>query len=141
MEVSHVRRRVQAAIAAARQRSQEHRHAATEAERAYAVFLEQVATPVARQVANVLKVEGLPFTLFTPGNALRLAPDRGREDFIELALDAAADPPQVVGRISHSRGSRTLDEERPLKAGVTPDALTEDDVLEFLLTALEPWLR
>ena len=141
MEVSQVRRRVQGAIAAARQRAQEHRQAAADAERAYAAFLEQVATPVARQVATVLKAEGLPFTVFTPGDALRLAPDRGRDDFIEISLNAGGDPPQVVGRISHTRGSRTIDEERPIKAGVAPDALTEDDVLEFLVSAVEPWLR
>jgi hypothetical protein len=141
MEVSHVRRRLQAAIAATRQRAQEHRQAAAEAERAYAAFLQEIATPVARQVANALKVEGLSFTVSTPGQALRLASDRGRDDFIEIFLDTGSHPPQVLGRISHARGSRTIDEERPVKTGVAPDAITEDDVLEFLLDALEPWLR
>jgi hypothetical protein len=88
-----------------------------------------------------LKAEGYAFTVFTPGGGLRLASDRTRDDFIELALDTSGDRPQVVGRISHARGSRTLDEERPVKPGAAPDAITEDDVLEFLLTALEPWLE
>jgi len=139
VEVSQVRKRVQGAIAAARQQAQIRRQAAAEAERAYAVFLENVAIPVARQLAGALKAEGFGFTLFTPGGGLRLAADRGRDDFIEIALDTTARP-QVVGRISYARGSRTIDEERPLKAGAAPDAITEEDVLDFLVGALEPWL-
>ena len=141
MEVSQVRRRVQAAIAAARERTQQHRGRVAEAERTYADFLEHVATPVTRQLANALKVEGHAFTVFTPGGGLRLAADRGRDDFIEFALDTDGDRPQVIGRISHSRGSRTVDEERPIKPGAAPDTLTEEDVLDFLLSALEPWLE
>ena len=140
MEVSQVRRRVQSAIASARQQAQLQRQATADAERAYAVFLENVATPVARQVAAALKAEGFTFTVFTPGGGLRLAAERGRDDFIDLALDTAAARPQVVGRVSYSRGSRTIDEERPLKANTPPDALTEEDVLEFFVSALEPWL-
>jgi hypothetical protein len=141
VEVSYVRKRIQGAIAGARQQAQQQRQTAAEAERAYAAFLAQVATPVARQVANALKAEGLGFTVFTPGNGLQLAAERGRSDFIELALDTESPEPQVIGRISHTRGSRTIDEERPLKPGTPPDRLTEDDVLEFFLSALEPWLR
>ena len=141
MEVSYVRKRIQSAIAGARQQAQQHRQAAADAERAYAIFLEQIATPVARQVAIALKAEGVAFTLSTPGNGLRLAADRGRNDFIDLVLDTDSPQPQVIGRISHARGSRTIDEERPLKAGASPDQLTEADVLEFFLSALEPWLR
>lgn len=141
MEVSHVRRQVQQAIVAARQQAQLQRQAVAEAERTYAVFLETIAVPVARQLANALKVEGFPFTVFTPGGGLRLAADRGRDDFIEIGLDTDSPRPHVVGRVSYSRGSRTIDDERPLKAGASPDALTDNDVLEFFLTALEPWLR
>ena len=141
MEVSHVRRRLQASIAAARERSQQRRQRSADAERAYAVFLQEVATPVMRQVANALKTEGYSFTVFTPGDGLRLAADRGRDDFIEFALDTSSERPQVIGRISHARGSRTIDEERPVKPGAGPEALTEDDVLEFLIHALEPWLE
>jgi len=141
LEVSLVRKRLKTTIDAARQRAQTNRQRATEAERAYAAFLTEVATPVTRQVANALKAEGYQFTVFTPGGGLRLASDTARDDFIEVALDTSGDRPQVVGRVSHSRGSRTLDEERPVKPGASPDAISEDDVLEFLLTALEPWLE
>jgi hypothetical protein len=140
VEVSHVRRRVQGAIVSARQQAQLRRQATAEAERGYALLLEQVATPLAHQIAAVLKAEGLTFTVFTPGDGLRLAADRGRDDFIELSLDTDAATPQVIGQISYTRGSRTITEERPIKPGTSPAALTEEDVLEFFVSALEPWL-
>jgi hypothetical protein len=141
VEVSQVRRRLQGAIAAAREQAQRRRVQAAEAERAYATFLQDVATPVTRQVANALKTEGHAFTVFTPGGGLRLASDRGRDDFIEFALDTDSTPAQVVARISHTRGSRTIDEEQPLKPGTPPESVTEEDVLDFLLGALTPWLE
>ncbi len=141
MEVSQVRRRLQAAIVGARERNHQRRQRTTDAERAYAVFLQEVATPVTRQLANALKTEGYSFTVFTPGDGLRLAADRGRDDFIEFTLDTESDRPQVVGRISRTRGSRTIDEERPVKPGTPPEALTDEDVLDFLIDAMTPWLE
>jgi hypothetical protein len=141
LEVSPVRKQLKTAIDAARERAQQQRLRSTEAERAFALFLQEVATPVARQVVNALKAEGYPFTVATPGGGLRLAAERGRDDFIDIALDNSGQRPQVVGRISYSRGSRTRDEERPIKPGASPDSLTEQDVLEFFLSALEPWLE
>jgi hypothetical protein len=141
VEVSLVRKRLQGAMAAAKQRAQQQRQRAAEAEKAFAVFLDAVATPIAKQLASALKAEGHNFTVFTPGNGLRLAADRGRDDFIEFTLDTSGDQPQVVARVSHSRGSRTIDEERPIKPGASPETLTEEDVLEFLVHALEPWLE
>lgn len=141
MEISHVRRQLKAAIDRSRERLLQRRQRTTEAERAYAVFLEAVAIPVTRQVANALKAEGYSFTVFTPGGGLRLAADRGRDDYLELSLDTDGDRPQVIARTSRTRGSRTIEEERPLKKDATPDAITEADVLEFLLETLEPWLE
>ncbi len=59
----------------------------------------------------------------------------------EFALETASDPAHVVGRIHRTRGSRTLDEERPVKPGTPPEELSEEDVLTFLLDALQPWLE
>lgn len=140
MEISHVRNRLRQTIDAARERAQGRRQRVADAERAFEQFL-LVATPLARQIANALKVEGYAFTVFTPERGLRLAADRGRDEFIDLSLDTSADRPQVIGRISSSRGSRTIDEERPLKAGASPGDISEEEVLEFLLAALEPWLQ
>jgi hypothetical protein len=141
MEVSQVNKRLTMAIEQARARAQTRRQRAASAEKAYGVFLETLATPVARQVANALKVAGIAFTLGTPGGGLRLSADRGRDDFIEFVLDASGDLPQAAGRISLSRGSRTIDEVVPVKPGAAIEELTEDDVLEFLVRALEPWLE
>jgi hypothetical protein len=58
-----------------------------------------------------------------------------------LGLDTAADAPQVVGRVSLTRGSRTITDERPVRLGAAPNAISEEDVLAFLLDALQPWLE
>ena len=136
-----MRKRLKVAIDSSRDRAQRRRERAAAAQRTFETFLEAVATPVARQLANALKAEGYSFTVSTPGTALRLASDRAREDFIELALDTSGDLPEVVARTSHQRGSRTIDEELPVKAGAGPEEIGEDDVLEFFLRALEPWLE
>lgn len=128
-------------MAAARERAQQRRQRTADASRAYGVFVRDVATPVMRQVANALKAEGYGFTVFTPGETLTLASDRSRDDFIEITLDTSGDAPEVIGRISHTRGSRTIDRERPLKAGASPESITEDEVLAFVIDALEPWLE
>ena len=141
MEVSQVRRRVQAALAAARERSQQRRQRVADAESQYDQFLANVAVPLARQVVNVLKAEGRSFTVSTPGRNVRLETDRGRDDFVEITLSTEVDPPTVVGLTRYTRGSRTIDEERPVKSGASPDEITEDDLLEFLLRALEAWIE
>jgi hypothetical protein len=141
VEVSLVRNRLRQAMTAARESGRIRRERRTETERAYSDFLQLVAVPVSKLVITALKAEGFAFTLFTPAEAVRLADDRGRDDYIELALDAAADPPQVIGRTRYTRGSRTLTEERPVKPGASPGTISEDDVLSFLLDALEPWFE
>lgn len=125
----------------ARDRAQRRRQLAADAATAYDSFLSHVATPLVKQIANALQAEGYAFTLSTPGRGLRLALDRGRDDFIELALETDADEPTVIGRIRRTRGSRTIEEERPVKPGASPDQVSEQDLLDFFATALEPWLE
>ena len=141
MEISTVRNQLNRAIDTARQRNQLRRELAAEAERGFQLFLERVAAPVTKMLANALKAEGHHFTVFTPGGGLRLAADNRRDDYIEFILDTLNESPQVVGRISYTRGSRTLSEERPVKSATAPHELTEEDTLAFLITALEPWLE
>jgi len=140
VEVSEVRRQLRHAIDRAKARAQQRRQVAAEADLAYATFLEEIATPTVRMLANALKAEGYPFTVSTPTGGLRLASDRGRDDYIELALDVRGDTPTVVGRVRYTRGSRTLEEERPIKPGSPPQDVTETDLLSFLVGALDPWL-
>lgn len=140
MEVSLVRRRLQSAIEASRSRAQQRRQDNAAAEQAFESFLHAIAVPVTKQLANALKVEGYAFTVFTPGGGLRLASDRGRDDYVEFALDTNGPQPQVVGRISRTRGSRTITDERPVRDGAAPAELTDEDVLNFLIETIEPWL-
>jgi len=141
LEISQVRKRIQAAMTTARDRAKLRRQQADEAGQAYEKFLDQLAAPLARQVVNALRAEGYAFTVSTPNRGLRVSLDAGRDDYIELALDSETDPPHVAGRIRRTRGSRTIDEERPVKPGAGPDGVSEDDLLEFLVGALEPWLE
>ena len=124
-----------------RAKAQQRRQRTGEAEQAYAVFLDKVATPVVRMMASALKAEGYPFTVGTPSGGLRLASDHGRDDYVEFFLDTSGDDAQVIGRVSRARGSRTLTGERPVKPGTGPDELTDEDVLAFLVESLEPRLE
>lgn len=141
MEVSQVRRRLNAALEQARRNAQRRRERSAEAQRAYDAFLAGVAVPVTRMLANVLKAEGYLFTVATPGGGLRLTSDKARDDYIDIVLDTASDPPDVTARISYSRGSRTIAEERPVKPGAPPQAISEDEFLDFMVAALAPWLE
>jgi len=138
MEIAEVRKRVHATIDRARQQAAERRARGDEAGRAYATFLETVAVPLFRQVANVLRAERYRFTVFTPSGSVRLMSDRAAEDFIELTLDTAGDEPQVVGHVSRSRGRRVTEHERAVGP---PAALSENDVLDFLLKELESFVE
>jgi hypothetical protein len=135
MEISEVRRRVIETIDRARRRSAERRARHEEAARQYEDFLDRIAAPVFKQVSNVLRAEGFTFTVFTPGGSVRLMSDRSTEDYIELTLDTSSDDPLVVGHTSRSRGRRVVESERSVGP---PGALSEVDVLSFVLTALEP---
>lgn len=140
MEVSEVKRRVSEMMERARRAAAERRARSDEATRAYEAFLQQTAIPVFRQVANVLKAQSYPFSVFTPSGSVRLISDRGAEDFVELSLDTSGDEPQVLGRVSRRRGGRVIEAERPV-AGGAPQHLSDDDVLSFLLRELEPFFE
>ena len=138
MEIADVRRRIHGTIERARQRAAERRTRGEEAARAYSTFLDTVAVPMFRQVANVLKAEGYAFSVFTPSGSVRLMSDRAAEDFVELTLDTSGDTPQVLGHTSRSRGRRVTESERAVG---TRAALTEESVLEFLAKELEPFVE
>ena len=133
MEVSEVRRRVRAAIESARRNAQERRVRSDRASLEYQDFLRDRAVPLFQTVASALVAEGYRFKVFTPADSVRLASETSGNDFIELTLDAAADPPTVSGRTSRGRGSRLVDSERPVKAGKAVADLSDEDVLGFLM--------
>ena len=104
MEISEVRRHLTETIERAKRAAADRRTHVDEASREFVVFLEQVAIPLFRQVANVLKVQGYPFDVFTPGGSVRLMSEKNADDFIEMALDTTGEEPLVMG---HScRGAR-----------------------------------
>lgn len=135
MEIAEVRRRLRAAIEAARKAAAARRARLDAAGRDYETFLAERAVPVFRDVASALTGEGHPFKVFTPAGSVRLASNHSA-DFIELELDTAEDPPQVVGRSSRGRGRRMVTSERPLREGAAVAELTEEDVLAFLLAEI-----
>jgi hypothetical protein len=135
MEISDIKRRVVETIDHARRRAAERRTRNDEAAREYDTFLDRTAIPVFKQVSNVLRAEGFVFTVFTPGGSVRLMSDRSAEDYIELALDTSGNEPVVTGHTSRSRGRRVIESEQPIGP---PATLTENDVLSFILKALEP---
>ena len=136
MEVSEVRRRVRAAIESARREAQERRVRSDRASLEYQDFLRDRAVPLFQTVASALVAEGYRFKVFTPADSVRLASETSGNDFIEIRLDATADPPTVSGRTSRGRGSRLVDSERPVKEGKAVADLSDEDVLGFLMEEL-----
>src|SRR2546428_13876883 len=108
METSSVRQRLQQTIERARRSAAERRTRNDEATRAFNDFLDHMAVPLFKQIANVLKIENYPFTVFTPAGNVRLMSDRSADDYIELALDTSDAKPRVMAHISHSRGRRVV---------------------------------
>jgi hypothetical protein len=138
MEISAIRKRINETIERAKRRAADRRARADEAGRAYDRFLETIAVPLFRQVANVLRADGHLFNVFTPSGSVRLMSDRHAEDFIEIFLETAGDHPFVLGHTSRSRGRRVDESERALG---DPATLTDEDVLAFLLKELEPFVE
>ena len=141
MEVSDVRRRIRAAIDAARVRSAERRSRTDEASRAYDQFLEAIAVPAFHGVASALTGEGHRFSVITPGRAVRISPERTSEDYIELALDTDRDHPAVVIRSSRGRGRRTVSSERSLREDLPIADLAEEDVVAALVEEVIPFIE
>jgi hypothetical protein len=117
------------------------RAATTEAERDYEQFLEERAIPIFRAVAAALRPEGALFQVFTPAGSVRLASERSRDDFIELGLETSRVPAEVVGRTSVTRGSRLLTDEQPVREGRRVAELTDEDVLEYVLRVVGPFVE
>jgi hypothetical protein len=138
VEISDIKRRVVETIERARHQAADRRVRNDEAVREYEAFLTQTAIPIFKQVANVLRAQGFTFTVFTPGGSVgsvRLMSDRSGDDFIELSLDTSGESPMVSGHTARARGRRVIESEQAIGL---PSTLTENDVLSFILKALEP---
>ena len=141
MEISDVRKRVLETIDRAKRAAAERRTRVDEAAREYEAFLNQIAVPMFRQIASALRPQNYSFTLFTPGGSVRLMSDRSADDYIEIVLDTSGPEPRVVGHASRGRGRRVLESETALGGGGPVRDLTEQDVLDFVLKALGPFVE
>ena len=139
METSTVRNRLNLVIDAARRSSAARRARNDEAARSYERVLE-FAVPLFKQMAQALKVSGYLFSVFTPGGSVKLMSDKSPEDYIELSLDTSGEDPAVMGHVSRARGRRVIESEHPIANKVVAE-LTEEDVFEFLLKEIEPFVE
>ncbi len=137
MEISAVRNRVRETLERARRVAAERRTRVDQASREYARFLEEIATPLMRQISAALKASGYPFSVITPAGAVRLTSDKTADDYIEVSLDTSGDEPLIVVQSRHARGRRVIESERPLAERPIPE-ISEADTLDVLLKELEP---
>jgi hypothetical protein len=112
-----------------------------EAAAAYEAFLKNMAEPLVQMLANALRAEGYPFTVFTPRGGLRLSSGRSGEDFIEFALDTVARHPTALLRVNRGRGRRVIQHERPIRGEERIEQLTEEDVIKALLEEISPFVE
>jgi len=141
MEISEVRQRLRQTIDRARRRAAERRGRADAAGRQYEEFLSRVVTPVFRMMAMALKAEGHPFAMTTPQGRARLVSERDPSDFLEVELDVSGPSPRAMGRAVHTIGRRVTTVERPIREGAEIADLTEEDLLQFLLTEIEAFVE
>jgi len=137
MDVSELRKRILHALDAARKDAVTRRTEVDEASRAYEQFLENIAAPLLKQAHAVLRAEQQQFTVHTPAGSIRLVSDNAPQTFVEFVLDVSPRVPQVLGRVSLTRGRQgVVVEERPLAPGKPVAELVEDDVAQFLVTEI-----
>ena len=132
METSDVRKRILDVINSARRDAADRRTRNAEVGAAYETFLETIATPVCRQVADVLKAERLHCALETPVGAVRLTSERSASDFVEIRLDTNAARPHVVVHAERVKGRERYEETLAIREGVGIEHLTDQDVLDAL---------
>ncbi|HYT65895.1 MAG TPA: hypothetical protein VEL51_05730 [Vicinamibacterales bacterium] len=141
MEVSDVRRRLRGAIEDAKRRAADRRARADEASRAWQEVLPTIAVPAFHAMASALTGEGHRFKVLTPGDAVRLSPERSAEEFIELVLDTARDMPALMVHSTRGRGRRIISVERSVREGAAIAQLTQEDVVGILLEELVPFIE
>lgn len=141
MEIPDIRRRVRAAIDQARRDAASRRERSDAASRAYDEFLTRQAIPAFNALASALVAEGHRFKVHTPAGSVRLVSERSSDDFIELTLESGEDPPLVLGRTSVGRGRRAITKERPVRDGVSPESLTDEDVIAYVLSEIVPLIE
>jgi hypothetical protein len=103
--------------------------------------LTDVAIPAFHQIAQALNAEGYRYRVVTPGSAVRLVPERGGDEFIELALETDGDEPAIVIRTARGRGRRSVSSERQLAARSAVDVLTDNVLVDEVMADLIPLIE
>ena len=140
IELSELRRQIRIAIELAKKNAAAKRSRSDTAQRDYERFLSDVGVPAVQQFASALAGEGHLFKVATPAGSVRLTSASANDDFIELMLDEAQDPPEVVARVSRGRGRRMMTSERPVRERTAVADLTQEDVITLLLQEITPFL-
>lgn len=142
MEPSVLRRRVKEAIDVARQGAVARRAASDAAARAWESALETVVVPAWQQTVQVLRSEGYLLQVSTPSDTVRVSSEKNPQDGVELALETGSQGPFLLQRVTTSRGREVMSDERVAAAGTdTIAALTEEQAVALLLSALAPWFE
>jgi hypothetical protein len=141
MEIADVRKGLHEAMIRAKRHAAERRERTDRVSRAFATFLERTAIPLVRQLSNAMRAEGYIFNVFTPSGSVRLMSERSAEDFVEIALDATADTPYVVGHTSRTRGGRRHVQAEQIVGSGDPETISEEELLAFLLKEIEPFVE
>ena len=141
MEKTEIYRRLRHVVEQARRDATARRQRATAAEQAGTTVLSDIAAPLFRSVVSALKTEGYSFRVSTPPGAVQLSSETSTDDVIELVLDTTRDPPALMGRIRRVWGSRVIATECVVKEEPGLDTVSEEEVLDFLLRELTPFVE
>jgi hypothetical protein len=136
LETAQIRRRVKARLDQVKRGAAARRDHAAAAERAYATYLADIATPVFNAVASSLSAEGFPFRVSTPGTAVRMDSERAGRTYLELHLDTSGSESTVLLEVSRERGNRVLNDERPVAIGAAIDTATDEGLLDLMVDAI-----
>ncbi len=141
VETSEVRKRVLRVIEQSRDAARERRARSESASRDGDRALRHVVVPVFKTVAGVLTSEGYPCEVATPSGAVKLQARGTPDNFVEVDLDTAQDPPALRMCVSRTRGRRVLVDESVMCSAESLASLTEDDVLTHLVAKLGPFVE
>ena len=140
IEFTEVHKRLHQRIDSAKYAAESYRIRADASKYQYERFLDDVANPIFIMLGQALRAEGYPFQVFSPAGGLRLVSEKSGEDFVELFLHTGDELSVVIGRVSRTWGRRVVTNEQPIREGATVDQLTNEDVLDFMLKQIEPFV-
>ena len=140
LENSEIRRQIRLMIAESKRGAEERRARAESEVRVGKRLLRTVVVPMFKTVAEALRIEGYAFRVSTPVDSVRISVESAGENFIEMIFDSAHDQLALRGRVSRLRGRELVVDERIISAGLELSLLGDEQVLEFLLSELQPFV-